>query len=112
MERKDEAVFLLLFLAALFVLFYQVEGLPDHPYFMTATFLLALSIGIFFIYLPRMTKTWFQRLVVVNIAVILFIPIVEGQKWLWFSVLYYLLLSFLFIARAIFLQRKRNRGKQ
>ncbi|MFA9560266.1 hypothetical protein ACERII_23395 [Evansella sp. AB-rgal1] len=104
---RDYFVLLFFFLIGLFYLFYSTAMINAYPYFMVATFVLALSLGIFFLFLPHMTKSWFIRLIVVNIAVIVFIPIIEGMDWLGFTVLYLAIISFLFIGYSFYIRKHK-----
>lgn len=85
---KDLIVMLILLQAGLFYLFYSASVVHQFPYFMVATFVLFLSIGLFFIFLRQLTREGFVRLVVVNSVVVILIPIVEGMDWLGFTILY------------------------
>lgn len=106
--KKDLFVMLIFFLLGLGYLFYHIKEIHHYPYFIVATFIFFTSLGLFFIFLQSLTKIWFQRMIIVNIGVVLFIPIVEGTEWIPFTILYSILLAFVFIGYTIFLQKKEK----
>lgn len=103
---KDAIGLLVIFLVGLAYLFYSFTDIHQYPYFLVTTFVLFLSIGLFFVFLPQVTKGWFIRLIVVNSGLVLFIPLVEGMEWLGFTLLYLVLISFIFIGYSFY------KGKQ
>lgn len=98
----------LFFLFGLGYLFYQVDNLHAYPYFIVVTFILLISLGLFFTFLRYFSKEWFFRMMVMNISFVIFIPIIEGWKWLPFTVLYCVILAFLFIGYSFFQQRNKD----
>ncbi|TMW73476.1 hypothetical protein [Alteribacter natronophilus] len=89
METLDRLVIGTVFAAALAVLIILIPDASAYPYFITATIVFAVSLVLFFLYLPDMTLTWYIRLAVVNGTVLTLMPILEeGSAWLWVSVLY------------------------
>ncbi|MBU9711510.1 hypothetical protein [Evansella tamaricis] len=93
--NKDAIVFTLLLSGGLVVLFYNFTDIHEYPYFTVSTFFLMMSIGLFFIFLPSITKEWVIPIVAVNFVTVVAIPILEGFNWLGFSLLYLVLLSFI-----------------
>lgn len=106
---KDTIGLLVIFLAGLMYMFYSFTDIHLYPYFMTATFVLFLSIGMFFSFLPGMTKKWFVRLIVVNSIVVILIPVLEGINWLPFTILYLLLIGFIFIGYSLYQGKKHEK---
>ncbi|MBM7094517.1 hypothetical protein JSY36_02010 [Bacillus sp. H-16] len=85
----DRIVFILLFLAALIILVYSAVDLHNYPYFLTSSIVVAVSLALFFIFMPVLTNQWYVRLIVVNGIVIILMPVLEsGLRWIFVSLLY------------------------
>ncbi|WP_096434985.1 hypothetical protein [Alteribacter populi] len=91
----DRIVFSCLFLAALGVLLFSIEGIGSYPYFITTVIIFSTSLVAFVLFLTSITKEWLIRLVVINISLIILLPILESgspSKWIWISLLFTTLL--------------------
>ncbi|MDG5789650.1 hypothetical protein QA612_19520 [Evansella sp. AB-P1] len=104
---KDAIIILLLFQIGLLYVFYSSNLVHSNPYFIVATYIVITSIGLFFIFLSKLSKVWFRRLVIVNIAVIIFIPLLEGFDWIGISILYLVFITFLFIGYSTYEKRTK-----
>jgi uncharacterized membrane protein YjjP (DUF1212 family) len=102
MENKDYIVFSLLLLGGTSYLFYSAEAVRQYPFFMAVTFSVVVSIAAFFIFLPKLRREWFYPLIIVNGGLSAALPIVQGMSWIWFSLLYLILLSFLMIGYSLY----------
>ncbi|WP_026689609.1 hypothetical protein [Alteribacter aurantiacus] len=98
----DRFVFSVLLLSGIGVLMYSATDLHKYPYFLTSTIVVAVSIGLFFIFLQVITKKWLMRLLIINGITIVLLPLLEGDtRWIWVSFLYGSLLLCTTIAYAL-----------
>ncbi|UCZ55118.1 hypothetical protein LGQ02_10515 [Bacillus shivajii] len=94
---KDYLVIFALFLLAISILFVFTDHIYEYPYFIASTLLFMINLGVFFTFLSSLTWAWFVPMTIVNFVAVTLIPVIEGMEWAWITVLYYIMIAFMFI---------------
>ncbi|WP_054634873.1 hypothetical protein [Thalassobacillus sp. C254] len=74
---KTKGIFMLIFAAALAVLFFSIEGARQYPYALAVIIIFAVSLAGFFTFMRFLTTAWYQSGFAANALIIVLIPVVE-----------------------------------
>lgn len=65
-----------------------------------------VNLGVFFTFLASLTWSMFAPMSLVNIVAVSLIPFIEGFEWMWVTVLYFVIISFMIIGFQLFKLKK------